>query len=77
MRRWIPTRLARRYSRPQVAARIHDRDRDSPRIQRQIRAGQADRPLAARPHPLFRRLLSGQLRLHSADPGRRRRPARP
>ena len=44
--------------------------------QEQVRARQGIGPAAARPRPLQRRLLPGQLRLHSAHLLRRRRSAR-
>ena len=49
------------------ARRIHGRHRNSDGLQRQVRARQGNRPASARPHPLFRGLLSRQLRLHPAD----------
>ena len=67
-------RLLRR--RALVESAFPGHHRSSERQQEQVRAGQGNRPAAARSRPVQRRPLSGRLRLHPADVLRRRRSAR-
>src|SRR5580698_6313273 len=59
-----------------LAARVQRHYRNSTGIEREIRDGQGERNDSNGPDSLFRRLLSGELRLHSADPRGGWRPPR-
>ena len=68
--------LARRHPRRNIPQEFQRHHRDPVRLQREVRARQDQRADQARPRPLLGRLLPGQLRVHPADAGRGRRPAR-
>src|SRR6266478_237870 len=67
--------MARRFSRGRTSPRFSSGDRDSPRLQREVRIGQSEWAIKGGSHHPFGGVLSSKLWIHPADLRRRQRSA--